>query len=68
MSETKDQRPGVLAVVRGTRGVERREALALGGQQALIYRSAGVKASRTPDRSKRASKRACRGKWRGDDN
>jgi hypothetical protein len=49
-----------LATVRGIAGVERAEALALGGQQAVIYRSAGVKASVTTDSKKRASKRACR--------
>jgi hypothetical protein len=53
-----------LDIVRGARGVDRRERLSAGGQQALIYRSAGVKASRTKDRRKEASKRACRGRVR----
>jgi hypothetical protein len=51
-----------LDLIRGGRGVERAEALSRGGQQAVIYRSGGVKASRTKDRRKEASKRACRGR------
>lgn len=43
-------------------GLERAEALAKGGQQAQVWRSGGVKATRTVDRRKRANKRACRGR------
>lgn len=61
---TRKSKNKKLDVVRGARGVERAEALARGGQQAVIYRSGGVKASRTKDRRKEASKRACRGRVR----
>lgn len=64
MAKRKTKTDRTLDVVRGARGVERREALAAGGQQAVIYRSGGVKASRTQDRRKQASKRACRGRVR----
>jgi hypothetical protein len=53
-----------LEVVRGARGVDRKERLSRGGQQHVIARSAGVKASVTKDRKKEANKRACRGKRR----
>ncbi len=49
---------------KGVRGLERKEDLARGGQQHVIVRSGGVKASRTKDRKKEASRRACRGRVR----
>jgi len=55
-----------LASSRGQAGVERAEALAAGGQQALVWRSGGMKAGFTADLRKRASKRACRGMVRSE--
>lgn len=55
----KSQKHSLLA---GIRGVERKEALSRGGQQAIVYRSAGVKATRSVDQKKRAARRACRGR------
>lgn len=49
---------------KGQAGVERADALALGGQQALIWRSGGVKATKTTDHRKEGSRRACRGSVR----
>ena len=65
MAKNKNTRTArILATEAGIRGVSRAEALAVGGQQALIYRSAGVKATRTTDRRKAAAKSACRGRIR----
>lgn len=47
---------------RGQAGIERSEALAQGGQQAVIWRSGGVKATRSLDRRKHAARTACRGR------
>jgi len=62
MAKSKTKMDRKLDVARGARGIDRKEALAAGGQQALIWRSGGVKGSCTTDRRKRASKRACRGR------
>lgn len=62
MAKRKDT-SGV-SVAKGARGLDRAEALGRGGQQAQIWRSGGVKATRTTDRRKRASRRACRGRVR----
>jgi len=45
---------------KGQAGIERAEILSLGGQQAVIWRSGGVKASRTTDHKKEEGRRACR--------
>ena len=57
----KNPKRNALATARGIAGVERKEALAAGGQQALIWRSGGLKASVTTDRRKKADRNACRG-------
>jgi hypothetical protein len=48
----------------GVRGEDRKRELAKGGQQALIWRSAGIKGGRTTDRRKQSNKRACRSRVR----
>ena len=55
-------RDAALSGSRGQAGVERAEALAKGGQQALVWRGGGSKGGFAIDRKKRASRRACRGR------
>ena len=52
-----------LTLNRGIAALDRAEALARGGQQALIWRSGGTKGGKTVDRKKRRDKRACRGRF-----
>jgi hypothetical protein len=62
MSRKKNPKQYALDSSRGQAGIERAEQLALGGQQAQVWRAAGMKASVTTDRKKRASRLACRGR------
>jgi len=56
-----DDAVGILEMARGIAGLERAEALSVGGQQSVIVRSGGVKASVVPDKKKKRSKNVCRG-------